>query len=136
MENIFAIIIHMILFLFLFKVIFEYYIHYSKKYKDFSIIKKVSKIADNNKAIVILDVIVGSFPFVFFMQFAGLLVFACGMALFGNTDTSNMNENLIKLFANLNIVAFIIWVCSILITSIYYIIAYAKEMKATKTNES
>ena len=106
MENIFAIIIHMILFLFLFKVIFEYYIHYSKKYKDFSIIKKVSKIAGNNKAIVILDVIVESFPIVFFMQFVGLLVFACGMALFGNTDTSNINENLIKLFANLNIIAF------------------------------
>ena len=98
--------------------------------------KKVTKIAGNNKAIVILDVIVESFPMVFFMQFAGLIVFACGMALFGDTDTSNINENLIKLFANLNIIAFVIWICSTLITSIYYIIAYAKEMKAIKRNES
>jgi len=134
--NIITIIIFLILFLLLFKTIFEYYIKYSKKYKDFNIIKKVSKIASNNKAIVILDVIVESFPTVFFMQFAGLLVFATGMALFGNTDTSNINENLIKLFVNLNTIAFVIWICSTLITSIYYIIVYVKEMKATKTNET
>lgn len=136
MENIFAIIINMILFLFLFKIIFEYYIHYSKKYKDFNIIKKVSKIANNNKAIVILDVIVESFPLVFFMQFAGPIVVVCGIALFGNIETFEWNEKLIKLLVSLNVVAFIIWICSILITSIYYIIAYVKEMKATKTNEN
>lgn len=136
MENIFAIIINMILFLFLFKIIFEYYIHYSKKYKDFNIIKKVSKIANNNKAIVILDVIVESFPLVFFMQFAGPIVVVCSIALFGNIETFEWNEKLIKLLVSLNVVAFIIWICSILITSIYYIIAYVKEMKATKTNEN
>lgn len=136
MENIFAIIINMILFLFLFKIIFEYYIHYSKKYKDFNILKKVSKIANNNKAIVILDVIVESFPLVFFMQFAGPIVVVCGIALFGNIETFEWNEKLIKLLVSLNVVAFIIWICSILITSIYYIIAYVKEMKATKTNEN
>ena len=136
MENIITIIIFLILFLLLFKTIFEYYIKYSKKYKDFKIIKKVSKIASKNKAIVILDVIVESFQFVFFMQFAGLLVFACGIALFGNIETFEWNEKLMKLFANLNTVAFIIWNCSVLITSIYYIIVYVKEMKATKTNET
>lgn len=136
MENIFTLICMTIVFLFLFKIIFEYYIHYSKKYKDFNIIKKVSKIANNNKAIVILDAIVGSYFFVFSMQFAGLIVLACGVALFGNIDTFKLNENLIKLIVNVNIVAFIIWMCFILITSIYYIIVYVKEMKATKTNET
>lgn len=136
MGNIFTLIFFMITLLYAFKTIFEYYIRDSKKYKDFNIIKKVSKIANNNKAIVILDVIVENYFFVFLMQFAGLIVLACGVALFGNIDTFKLNENLIKLIVNVNIVVFIIWMFSILITSIYYIIVYVKEMKATKTNET
>ena len=133
----FAITFCVIVFIYLFKTVFEYYLQYSKKYKNFHIVDKVSKIADKNKAIVILDGIVGIFQFLIFMQFAVFILLALGIALFDNTtDTLKLCEELIQLLVYLTIVEFCIWTCSMLVTSIYYIIVYMKEIKITKKIES
>lgn len=133
MEKIFAIIFFVILFLVLFKTIFEYYIQYSKKYKDFHIVDEISKIANKNKAIVNIECIGEIWQYVILID---VVVFALGIALFSNADTLKLQETIIQLLVYANIVVFSVWTCSILITSIYYIISYAKEIKIIKKNNS
>lgn len=125
----FILICGMTVFLCAFKTIFEYYINYSKKYKDFHIIPEVSKIANNRKILVILDIIVWIYPHLLFWQIIGLSVFDCVIELFGKPG---LNVKLKALIVEVNDVVLYIWFCFILITSIYYIIAYIKAMKATK----
>lgn len=137
MEKIFAIIffiiLFIILFLVLFKTIFEYYIQYSKKYKDFHIVDEISKIADKNKAIVTLECIEEIWQYVILID---VVVFTLGIALLSNADTFKLQEKIIQLLIYANIVVFSIWTVSILITSIYYIISYVKEIKIIKKNNS
>lgn len=133
MEKIFILTTSTILFFYFLRIIFEYYIQHSKKYKDLNIIGKVSKFANNNKAIVILGYIVVIVPPLYFLECFVLITFA--IVLLKKTGTF-INENLIELIADVNFIAYIIWLCSILIRTIYYIIVYIKEMKLTKRNES
>ena len=128
-----ALILCVIILLFLaVSIIMSNYTMYSKKYKELEISKKVSKITKNKKTIVILDTIVVGFPYFLLLEIMGVVFFLICIKVFTDIGEFNWNREPILW---INGIAFAIWMCSILISSIYYIIAYAKEMKATKVNE-
>ncbi len=107
-------------------IILQYYTTYSKKYKNLKILEKVSEIAKKNKIIYIIDYIAEGFPYLTIIEFF-LLLF---IYLFTNINIFCWNADITFWII---IIAFNIWMLSILITNIYHILVYIKIMKAEKS---
>ena len=107
-------------------IILQYYTTYSKKYKNLKILEKVSEIAKKNKTIYIIDYIEEGFPY--------LVIIAIFFILFIYSFT---NINIFCWDTDITswiiIIAFNIWMLSILITNVYHILVYIKIMKAEKS---
>ena len=103
--------------------ILQYYMTYSKKYKNLKILEKVSEIAKNNKKIYIIDYYILKYLaiIVFF-----LLVLIC---FFSNINLFCRYVDIISwIIIDINI-----WMLSFLITNVYHILVYIKVMKAEKS---